>query len=349
MMQEESTLDRRGFLGAAIMTILSAELALSPSARAQAPEEPSAITTAPSLRSSATFPAIKQIDAGDLNIGYAEEGPADGPVVILLHGWPYDIHSYVDVAPLLASKGYRVIVPYLRGFGSTRFRSSDTIRNGQQSAVAQDVVALMDALKIQKAVIGGFDWGSRTASIVAALWPERCKALVPVSGYIITNLEANQKPLPPKAELGWWYQYYFATDRGVRGYGENRHDFNKLIWTLASPKWAFDDATYDRTAASFDNPDHVAIVIHNYRWRLGLAKGEPRYDALEEKLSHSPVIAVPTITIGSDFDGAAADGKTYANKFSGKYIHRVLAGIGHNVPQEAPKEFAQAIIDADRG
>jgi pimeloyl-ACP methyl ester carboxylesterase len=348
MMHEETTVDRRGFLGAAIMTMLATELVLSPSARAQAEDEPSASTTAPSPRSSATFPAIKQIDAGDLNIGYAEEGPADGPAVILLHGWPYDIHSYVDVAPLLATKGYRVIVPYLRGFGSTRFRSSDTVRNGQQAAVAQDVVALMDALNVQKAVIGGFDWGARTASIVAALWPERCKALVSVSGYIITNLAANQKPLPPRAELGWWYQYYFATDRGVRGYGENRHDFNKLIWNLASPKWSFDDATYNRTAASFDNPDHVAIVIHNYRWRLGLAKGETRYEPLEARLAAAPVITVPTITIGSDFDGAAADGKAYARKFSGRYEHRVLPGIGHNVPQEAPTEFAQAIMDADK-
>jgi pimeloyl-ACP methyl ester carboxylesterase len=222
------------------------------------------------------------------------------------------------------------------------------MRNGQQTAVAQDVIALMDALGIRNAVLGGFDWGSRTATIVAALWPERCKALVPVSGYIVTNLETNQKPLPPKAELGWWYQYYFATDRGERGYGENRRDFNRLIWTLASPKWAFDDATYARTAASFDNPDHVAIVIHNYRWRLSLAKGEARYDPLEARLAAGPAITVPTITIGSDFDGAAADGKPYAKKFSGKYAHRILNGIGHNVPQEAPREFAQAIIDADR-
>jgi pimeloyl-ACP methyl ester carboxylesterase len=346
-MSHETHVDRRGFIGAAITTMFAAELALSSAARAEIAERSTPGINAPVPRSSATFGEIKQIDVGDLNIGYAEDGPANGPAVILLHGWPYDIHSYVDVAPLLAAKGYRVIVPYLRGFGSTRFRSSDTMRNGQQSAVAQDVIALMDALKIRKAVLGGFDWGSRTATIVAALWPERCKALVPVSGYIITNLEANQKPLPPRAELGWWYQYYFATDRGLRGYSENRRDFNRLIWTLASPKWAFDDATYDRTAASFDNPDHVAIVIHNYRWRLSLAKGETRYDALEAKLSQGPVILVPTITIGSDFDGAAADGKPYAKKFAGKYTHRVLAGIGHNVPQEAPKAFAQAIIDAD--
>jgi pimeloyl-ACP methyl ester carboxylesterase len=347
-MFEETDIDRRQFLGAAIMTMFAAELALPSTVRAGEAETPSggAPTAPPASR--ASFGPIKQIDAGDLNIGYADEGPANGPPVILLHGWPYDIHSYVDVVPLLVAKGYRVIVPYLRGYGSTRFRSSDTIRNGQQTAVAHDVIALMDALAIPKAVLGGFDWGSRTATIVAALWPERCKALVPVSGYIVTNLEANQKPLPPKAELGWWYQYYFATDRGERGYGENRRDFNRLIWTLASPKWAFDDATYERTAASFDNPDHVAIVIHNYRWRLSLAKGEARYEPLEARLAASPAITVPTITIASDFDGAAADGKAYAKRFSGKYTHRILNGIGHNVPQEAPKEFAQAIIDADR-
>ena len=292
-----------------------------------------------------SFGSLKQIDAGLLNIGYAEAGPADGPAVILLHGWPYDIHSYVDVAPLLASKGYRVIVPYLRGYGSTRFLSSDTFRNGQQSVVALDILNLMDALKIRKAIVGGFDWGSRTAAIIAALWPERCKALVAVSGYLITNVKAQQQPLPPKAELGWWYQYYFAIERGVLGYRENTRDFNKLIWTIVSPKWHFDDATFDRTAASFSNPDHVAIVIHNYRWRLGLAKGEPKYDNLENRLFAGPVISVPTITIASDFDGPAASGTLYRNKFSGKYSHRILRGIGHNVPQEAPQAFAKAIID----
>jgi pimeloyl-ACP methyl ester carboxylesterase len=241
----------------------------------------------------------------------------------------------------------RVIVPYLRGYGTTRFLSSESVRNGQQSAVALDVIALMDALKIKKAIIGGFDWGSRTAAIIAALWPERCKALVAVSGYLIINLKANQRPLPPRAELGWWYQYYFATERGRIGYSENRHDFNKLIWQTASPKWAFDDVTYDRTAAAFDNPDHVSIVIHNYRWRLSVAEGEPRYDDLERKLFEGPVIAVPTITIASDFDGAAADGTSYAKKFSGKYSHRILKDIGHNVPQEAPQAFAQAVVEVD--
>jgi len=294
-----------------------------------------------------SFGALKQIDTGLLSVGYAEAGPPNGPAVILLHGWPYDIHSYVDVTPLLASAGYRVIVPYLRGYGMTRFLSDATFRNGQQSVLGVDVIALMDALGIQKAIIAGFDWGARTADIMAALWPERCKAIVSVSGYLIVNLEANQRPLPPRAELGWWYQYYFATERGKLGYSENRHEFNKLIWKIASPNWDFDDATFDRTAASFDNPDHVAIVIHNYRWRLSLAEGEARYDDLERKLSTGPVITVPTITIGSDFDGPAADGRSYAGKFSGRYSHRILKGIGHSVPQEAPQAFAEAVVDVD--
>ena len=303
---------------------------------------------APSNSGSHTsFPSLRQIDAGVLNVGYAEAGPADGPPVVLLHGWPYDIHSFVDVAPLLAEKGYRVIVPYLRGYGPTHFLSGTTVRNGQQSAVALDIIALMDALKIQRAVIGGFDWGARTACILAALWPQRCKALVSVSGYLITNLNANLRPLPPVNEYGWWYQFYFATERGMHGYQQNTHDFNKLIWKQASPKWDFDDATYDRSAAAFTNPDHVSIVIHNYRWRLSLADGEPQYDELEHKLAEAPVIKMPTITIASDFDGAAADGTAYRAKFSGKYEHRVLTGIGHNVPQEAPQEFANAVIDVD--
>ncbi|HEY0816282.1 MAG TPA: alpha/beta hydrolase, partial [Pseudonocardia sp.] len=276
---------------------------------------------------------IKKVDAGDLTMGYAEFGPTTGPPVVLLHGWPYDAFSYVDVGPILAASGYRVIVPYLRGYGPTTFRSAATMRNGQQSAVAQDIVALMDALKIDKAVLGGYDWGARTVGAIAALWPQRVKALVSVSGYLITNLQANQQPLPPAAEYGWWYQYYFATERGVLGYRRNVHEFNKLIWRVVSPKWAFDDATYARSAASFDNPDQVEVVIHNYRWRLGLAPGEPRYDALEQKLAQSPAIAVPTITVASDFDGAAADGASYRGKFTGRYDHRVFAGIGHNVPQ----------------
>jgi pimeloyl-ACP methyl ester carboxylesterase len=298
-------------------------------------------------RTNTSFGPLKQIDAGLLNVGYAEAGPTNGPAVILLHGWPYDIHSYVDVAPLLASAGYRAIIPYLRGYGTTRFLSSATFRNGQQSVVALDIVALMDALKIKKAILAGFDWGARTVDVIAALWPERCKALVSVSGYLITSLKANLQPLPPKGEYGWWYQYYFATERGKLGYSQNRHDFNKLIWKIVSPNWDFDDATFDRTAASFNNPDHVEIVIHNYRWRLSLAKGEPKYDDLEKKLSEAPVIAVPAITIASDFDGPAADGTSYAKKFSGKYSHRIFKGIGHNVPQEAPQAFAKAVIEVD--
>jgi pimeloyl-ACP methyl ester carboxylesterase len=296
-----------------------------------------------------SFAALKQIDAGLLNIGYAEAGPADGPPVILLHGWPYDIHSYVDVAPLLASAGYRVIVPYLRGYGTTRFLSSDTIRNGQQSVVAVDIIALTDTLKVQKAIIGGYDWGARTADIIAALWPERCKALVSVSGYLIGSQEAGKIPLPPQAELQWWYEYYFATERGRAGYAQYRHDFAKLVWQLASPKWAFDDATFERSAAAFDNPDHVAIVIHNYRWRLGLAEGEPKYDDLEKRLAQAPAIAVPTITLEGDANGAPhPDASFYAKKFSGKYAHRMITGgVGHNLPQEAPQAFAQAVVDVD--
>ena len=296
------------------------------------------------------FKSLKQIDAGLLRVGYAEAGPTDGPTVILLHGWPYDIHSFVDVTVLLESAGYRVIVPYLRGYGTTRFLSNDTFRNAQQSAVALDIIALMDALKIGKAVVGGFDWGSRTANIIAALWPERCKAMVSVSGYLVGSPEANKRPLPPKAEFEWWYQYYFATERGQIGYEKYRRDFAKLIWQLGSPKWDFDDTTFERSAAAFDNPDHVAIVIHNYRWRLGLAPGEPRYDGFERRLSESPVITVPTITLESDANGAPhPHPRSYAKRFSGPYAHRhITGGIGHNLPQEAPQAFAQAVIDVDR-
>ena len=307
------------------------------------------LQTSPAIKpgTNTSFGPLKQIDAGLLNVGYAEAGPADGPAVVLLHGWPYDIHSFVDVAPLLASAGYRVIVPYLRGYGTTRFLSSDTFRNGQQSVVALDIIALMDALGIKQATIGGFDWGARTADIIAALWPERCKALVSVSGYLIGSQEAGKAPLPPKAELEWWYQFYFATERGLVGYDKYRHDFAKLIWRLASPKWDFDDATFDRTAAAFDNPDHVAIVIHNYRWRIDVAKGEAKYDDLEKRLAGAPVITVPTIAMEGDANGAPhPDASSYAKKFSGKYAYRLIkGGVGHNLPQEAPQAFAEAIID----
>ena len=289
----------------------------------------------------------KQIDAGVLNVGYAEAGPTDGPAVVLLHGWPYDVHSYVDVAPLLAQEGYRAIVPYLRGYGTTRFLSDETFRNGQQSVLALDTIALMDALGIERAILGGCDWGARTAGVVAALWPERCKALVSVSGYLIGSQEANKRPLPPMAELQWWYQYYFATERGRAGYDEYRHDFAKLIWRIASPRWDFDDATFERSAVSFENPDHVDIVIHNYRWRLGLAEGDPEYDALEKRLAEGPVIGVPTITLEGDANGAPhPDATSYAKKFSGAYDHRIIeGGVGHNLPQEAPQEFAEAVIE----
>jgi pimeloyl-ACP methyl ester carboxylesterase len=296
-----------------------------------------------------SFGQLQQIDAGVLHVGYAEAGKSDGPAVMLLHGWPYDIHSYVDVAPRLSKAGYRVIVPYLRGYGTTRFLSSETLRNGQQSVVALDIIALMDALRIEKAILGGYDWGARTADIIAALWPERCKAIVSVSGYLIGSQQAGKVPLPPKAELQWWYQYYFATERGRAGYDTYRHDFAKLIWQIASPKWDFDDATFDRSAASFDNPDHVSIVIHNYRWRLGLAEGEPKYDDLEKRLAEGPDITVPTITLEGDANGAPhPDASSYAKKFSGRYEHRIIkGGVGHNLPQEAPQAFAQAIVDVD--
>jgi pimeloyl-ACP methyl ester carboxylesterase len=295
------------------------------------------------------FDQLQQIDAGLLNVGYAEAGKSDGRVVMLLHGWPYDIYSYVDVALLLVQADYRVIVPYLRGYGTTRFLSGDTFRNGQQSVIAVDIIALMDALKIEKAILAGFDWGARTADIIAALWPECCKALVSVSGYLIGNQQAGKMPLPPQAELQWWYQYYFATERGQAGYEQYRHDFARLIWKIASPKWDFDDATFERSAAAFDNPDHVSIVIHNYRWRLGLASGEPRYDELEQRLAQAPDITVPTITLEGDANGAPhLDASAYARKFAGRYEHRAITGgVGHNLPQEAPQAFAQAIIEVN--
>ena len=329
------------------MTVATAPLAVTCPANAQPAAEKSTALSKMKRGANTSFAPLKQVEAGLLNVGYAEAGPADGQPVILLHGWPYDIYSFVDVAPLLASAGRRVIVPYLRGYGSTRFLSGETFRNGQPSAVATDLIALMDALKIEKATLAGFDWGARTADIVAALWPERCKALVSVSGYLIGSQEAGRAPLPPKGEFQWWYQYYFATERGRAGYEKYRRDFAKLIWQQASPTWSFDDATFDRSAAAFDNPDHVAIVIHNYRWRLGLENGEPKYDALETRLAATPAIAVPTITLEGDDNGAPhAEPGAYARKFSGKYAHRTIkGGIGHNLPQEAPQAFAAAIVE----
>jgi pimeloyl-ACP methyl ester carboxylesterase len=341
--------DRRRFLGTAAMTLVAANLGMFGLAEAQAGNAKASAMTTTKPGGRTSFGPIKQIDAGLLDVGYAEAGPTDGPVVILLHGWPYDIHTYVDVAPLLASAGYRVIVPYLRGYGTTRFLSSETLRNGQQAAIALDAIALMDALKIEKAILAGCDWGARTADIMAALWPERCKALVSVSGYLIGSREANKMPLPPQAELQWWYQYYFATDRGRAGYEKYRRDFAKLIWQIASPKWAFSDATFDRSAAAFDNSDHVGIVIHNYRWRLGLAEGESKYDEMERRLAEGPVITVPTITLEGDANGAPhLDPTSYAKRFSGKYAHHLIkGGVGHNLPQEVPTAFAKAVVEVD--
>lgn len=346
-MPDEINHDRRRFFGNAAITLAAAQFALNGSAAAQPAGQRPLDTRTLKAGANTSFASLKQTNAGVLDIGYAEAGPADGEPVILLHGWPYDIYSYVDVAPLLASAGYRVIVPYLRGYGTTRFLSDATLRNGQPSAIAADTVALMDALKIERATLAGFDWGARTANIVAALWPERCKAMVSVSGYLIGSQEAGKMPLPPQAELQWWYQFYFSTERGHAGYDKYRHDFSKLIWHLASPKWDFDDATFDRSARAFDNPDHVAIVIHNYRWRLGLAEGEAKYVDLEKKLAKSPVISVPTITMEGDANGAPhPDPAAYAKMFSGKYSHRTIkGGIGHNLPQEAPQAFAEAVVD----
>lgn len=332
--QVEARFSRRGLMAAAVA--VSAATGLTGVARAQ--------------QTVAGVGALKRVNTGDLNIAYVEAGPADGPVIILLHGWPYDIHSFAEVMPILASAGYRVIAPHLRGYGETRFLSADMMRNGQPAALASDVIALMDALGIKNAILGGFDWGARSADIVAALWPERVRALVAVSGYLIGSQAAGAKPLSPEAELSWWYQFYFATERGQLGYAQNREAFAKLIWKLASPKWAFDDATFARSAASLQNPDHVAITIHNYRWRLGLAQGEARYDALEQKLATAPVITVPTITLEGDANGAPhPDPAAYAKKFVGRYAHRTITGgIGHNLPQEAPKAFARALLDVTK-
>jgi pimeloyl-ACP methyl ester carboxylesterase len=336
---------RRDFLGVAAATFAAAHFGAICAASAR----PKTRAVLPAIKpgTNTFFAALKQINAGLLNVGYAEAGPANGPAVILLHGWPYDIYSFVDVTPLLAQAGYRVIVPYLRGYGATRFLSNDTFRNGEPAAVATDIIALMDALKIEKATLAGFDWGARTANIIAAAYPERCRAMVSVSGYLISSQESGKTPLPPSAELQWWYQFYFATERGREGYDKYRHDFSKLIWQLASPQWKFDDATFDRTAKSFENPDHVAIVIHNYRYRLALAEGEPRYADLDKIIAATPVISVPTITMEGDANGAPhPPPAAYAKKFSGKYEHRAIkGGIGHNLPQEAPQAFAQAVVD----
>ena len=348
-MPEDINHQRRRFLSNSAMAIAVSQFGMLQTAKAEATNETAAQLALVRPGTNTSFNSLKQIDAGLLNVGYAEAGPGDGPAVILLHGWPYDIHSFVDVAPLLASASYRVIVPYLRGYGTTRFLSNETLRNGQQSVVAVDIINLMDALKIQTAIVAGFDWGARTADIMAAIWPERCKGIVSVSGYLIGSPAANAAPLPPAVEFEWWYQYYFATERGKLGYGKNTREFNKLIWKLASPKWDFDAATFDRSAASFDNPDHAAIVVHNYRWRLGLAEGEAKYDDIEKRLAEAPVITVPTITLEGDANGAPhPPDSAYRGKFSGKYAYRLISGgVGHNLPQEAPQAFAQAVVDVD--
>ena len=349
-MSEKINHDRRRFFGTAAVAIAAAQFSIILSAEAQSSKANPASAPAIKPGTNTSFGPLKQIDAGLLNVGYAEAGPISGLPVILLHGWPYDIHSFVDVAPLLAAKGYRVFVPYVRGYGTTRFLSSETFRNAQPSALAADIIAFMDALKIEKAIIAGFDWGARTADIVAALWPERCKAMVSVSGYLIGSQESGRMPLPPKNELEWWYQYYFATERGRAGYDKYRRDFAKLIWQLASPKWKFDDATFERSAASLNNADHGKIVIHNYRWRLALAEGESKYDDLEKRLAVFPTITVPTITLEGDANGAPHPyASSYAKKFSGRYSHRLIkGGIGHNLPQEAPQAFAKAVMEVDR-
>lgn len=349
-MSDEINHPRRRFIGAIALSLAATQFASAGAVRAQTGAGEALRLPAVARGTSKSFPVLKQIDAGVLNVGYAELGASDAPVVILLHGWPYDIHTYVDVAPVLANAGYRVIVPYLRGYGTTRFLSADTPRNGQQAVIATDIIALMDALKIEKAVIGGCDWGARTANIIAALWPERCKALVSVSGYLIGSQEVNRKPLSPQGELAWWYQFYFATERGYEGYKQNRKEFARLIWKLASPKWSFDDATFDRSAEALENPDHVDISIHNYRWRLSLVEGEAQFDDLEKRLAQFPTIAVPTITLEGDANGAPhPDPAAYAKRFSGRYEHRLITGgIGHNLPQEAPLAFAEAIVAVDR-
>jgi pimeloyl-ACP methyl ester carboxylesterase len=337
-------------MGKTALALAATQFGMLGSARAEATSSQRVVVPPVKPGVHTSFASIKQINAGLLSVGYAEAGPADGPAVVLLHGWPYDIHSFVDVTPLLASRGYRVIVPYLRGYGPTRFLSQDTMRNGEPVAMAADITALMDALNIQRAVIAGFDWGARTGDVIATLWPERCKGLVSVSGYLIGNPKAGMQPLPPEAELQWWYQFYFATDRGREGYQKYTREFARLIWKQASPKWRFDDATFERSAVALDNPDQVDITIHNYRWRQGLAQGEEKYEALEQQLASAPSISVPTITMEGDANGAPhPPASAYANKFTGKYEYRLITGgIGHNLPQEAPQAFAQAVIDVDR-
>lgn len=347
-MSKSIATNRRHVIATAVFAVAGAWFGLSGTAQAQTANAAPQVTASAS-QSLASFKSIKQINAGDLNVGYVDEGPADGPVVILLHGWPYDINSFIDVVPVLTKAGYRVIVPHLRGYGTTRFLDPNAVRNGEPAALASDVIALMDALKIDKATLAGYDWGARTADIVAALWPQRVKGLVSVSGYLISSQEAGKQALPPSAEQQWWYQFYFATERGRVGYEKNHHDFDKLIWQTASPQWHFDDATYERSAASLENPDHAAVTIYNYRWRLGLETGEAKYSDLEAKLAKLPAITVPTITMEGDANGAPhPEPAAYAKRFTGKYKHELITGgVGHNLPQEAPRAFANAVVEVD--
>jgi pimeloyl-ACP methyl ester carboxylesterase len=290
---------------------------------------------------------LRHVDAGVLTIAYYEAGPADGPAVMLLHGFPYDIHSYVDVAPMLAGEGCRVIVPYLRGYGPTRFRDPATPRSGEQAAIGADLMALMDALSITRAVFAGYDWGGRAACVGAALWPDRCIGLVSVNSYLIQNIAKAMMPAKPEQEVALWYQYYFQLERGRAGLAANRREIARILWEQWSPDWDFDDATFDRSAAAHDNPDYVDVVIHSYRHRFGLAAGDPRYADLQRRLAPLPPITVPAVTLDGDADGVlpASDGRASAAKFTGRRVHRVVPGVGHNVPQEAPEAFAAAVME----
>lgn len=290
---------------------------------------------------------LRQVDAGVLDIAYYEAGPAEGPVVMLLHGFPYDIHSFVDVAPQLAAKGCRVIVPYLRGYGPTRFRDPATPRSGEQAAIGADLIALMDAVGVKRAVFAGYDWGGRAACVGAALWPDRCAGLVCVNSYLIQDIARAMVPAKPEREVPLWYQYYFQVERGRAGLAANRRGIANLLWRQWSPNWHFDAATFERTAVAFDNPDYVDIVIHSYRHRFGLADGDPQYADIQRRLAALPVITVPAITLDGEADGVApaTDGTATAAKFAGHRTHRVVPHAGHNLPQEEPEAFAAAVME----
>jgi pimeloyl-ACP methyl ester carboxylesterase len=336
---------RRYLLGAAALGVASVEWGLPLVARAQSVGQATAASAGEPALPIKRLQPIKQVHAGVLDIGYYEAGPADGPVVLLLHGFPYDIHSYIEVAPILAAKGYRVVVPHLRGYGTTRFLDADTPRSGEQAALGADVIALMDALKIPKAVLAGYDWGGRAACVVAALWPERCAGLLSVNSYLIQDIAKAGKPLPAKVERGFWYQFYFTTERGRAGLAANRKDIARVMWPDNSPTWHFDEATFERSAAAFDNPDYVDVVIHSYRHRLGVAEGYPQYAELQRRLAAQPLITVPTVTLDGDSDGVvpATDGKGQAALFT-RRTHHIVKGVGHNVPQEAPVVFAEMVL-----